>query len=132
MNITRLSEDRLAEFRRTHVGIVFQNFYLVPTMTAIENVALPIELAGEDDAFARAEAALDGGRHSATGCAIIRRSSPAESSNGWRLPVRSPPNPRCCSPTSRPATSMVRPEPRSSTCCSTCIKAQHDAAADHS
>ena len=58
MDITRLSEDRLAAFRRAHVGIVFQNFHLVPTMTAIENAALPIELAGGDDAFARAEAAL--------------------------------------------------------------------------
>ena len=58
MDITRLSEDRLAHFRREHVGIVFQNFHLIPTMTAIENVALPMELAGDRDAFSRAEAAL--------------------------------------------------------------------------
>ena len=58
MDITRLSEDALAEFRRCHVGIVFQNFHLVPTMTARENAALPIELAGDADAFPRAEAAL--------------------------------------------------------------------------
>jgi putative ABC transport system ATP-binding protein len=58
MDITRLSEDRLAHFRRTHVGIVFQNFHLVPTMTAIENAALPMELAGDREAFSRAEAAL--------------------------------------------------------------------------
>lgn len=58
MNITRFSEDALAEFRRRHVGIVFQSFHLVPTMTALENAALPIELAGGCDAFLRAEAAL--------------------------------------------------------------------------
>ena len=53
-----LDEDRLAEFRRHNVGIVFQAFHLVPTMTALENVAIPLELAGRDDAFARAEEGL--------------------------------------------------------------------------
>jgi len=53
-----LNEDRLALFRRRHLGIVFQAFHLVPTMTAIENVAMPLELAGRRDAFARAEAEL--------------------------------------------------------------------------
>ncbi|WP_244641786.1 ABC transporter ATP-binding protein [Chelatococcus reniformis] len=53
-----LDEDGLARFRGRHVGIVFQSFHLVPTMTALENVALPLELAGAEDAFARAEAEL--------------------------------------------------------------------------
>jgi putative ABC transport system ATP-binding protein len=53
-----LDEDGLAIFRGRHIGIVFQSFHLVPTMTARENVALPLELAGSDDAFARAEAEL--------------------------------------------------------------------------
>jgi putative ABC transport system ATP-binding protein len=53
-----MDEDALALFRRRHVGIVFQSFHLIPTMTALENVAVPIELAGRADAFARAEAAL--------------------------------------------------------------------------
>src|SRR6202044_2171478 len=53
-----LDEDGLARLRRRHVGIVFQAFHLIPTMTALENVAIPLELAGADDAFARAEAAL--------------------------------------------------------------------------
>jgi len=53
-----LDEDGLARFRRDNVGIVFQNFHLVPTMTALENVALPAEFAGKDDAFERAEAGL--------------------------------------------------------------------------
>jgi len=53
-----LNEDGLARFRRDHVGIVFQAFHLVPTMTALENVAVPLEFAGKRDAFERAEAEL--------------------------------------------------------------------------
>ena len=49
-----LDEDRLARLRRDHIGIVFQTFHLIPTMTAIENVATPLELAGREDAFDRA------------------------------------------------------------------------------
>jgi len=52
--ITDLSEDRLAEFRGQKIGIVFQSFHLMPTMTALENVAVPLELAGRSDAYARA------------------------------------------------------------------------------
>ncbi|MDQ0472481.1 ABC transporter ATP-binding protein [Labrys wisconsinensis] len=54
-----LDEDGLARFRGRHIGIVFQSFHLVPTMTALENVAIPLELAGRPDAFERAEAELD-------------------------------------------------------------------------
>jgi putative ABC transport system ATP-binding protein len=53
-----LDEDGLARFRRDNVGIVFQNFHLVPTMTALENVALPAEFAGAADAFERAAESL--------------------------------------------------------------------------
>ncbi len=49
-----LDEDALARFRGRQVGIVFQSFHLIPTMTALENVAVPLELAGRDDANARA------------------------------------------------------------------------------
>lgn len=56
---TQMDEDALARFRRTNVGIVFQSFHLVPTMTAVENVALPLELAGIAGARTRAEAALE-------------------------------------------------------------------------
>jgi putative ABC transport system ATP-binding protein len=56
--ITSLDEDALARLRREKVGIVFQAFHLIPTMTALENVAVPLELAGIADASARAEAAL--------------------------------------------------------------------------
>ncbi len=58
LEISALSEDDLAAFRRDHVGIVFQNFHLVPTMTALENVALPLELAGSRHAFDHAAKAL--------------------------------------------------------------------------
>lgn len=53
-----LNEDGLALFRRDNVGIVFQQFHLIPTMTALENVAVPLEFAGRSDAFDRAEAQL--------------------------------------------------------------------------
>ncbi|MCW8916390.1 MAG: ABC transporter ATP-binding protein [Magnetovibrio sp.] len=57
-DITHKSEDQLALFRRDHTGIVFQNFHLVPTMTALENVALPLEFAGRKQAFEAAQEQL--------------------------------------------------------------------------
>ena len=54
-----MDEDALSRFRRSSVGIVFQSFHLVPTMTAVENVALPLELAGVASAFEKAEAMLE-------------------------------------------------------------------------
>ena len=56
--ISALGEDALAVFRRDKVGVVFQSFHLIPTMTALENVGVPMELAGRSDAFERAEQAL--------------------------------------------------------------------------
>jgi putative ABC transport system ATP-binding protein len=53
-----LNEDALARFRRVRIGIVFQSFHLLPTMTALENVAIPLELGGRADAFAAASQAL--------------------------------------------------------------------------
>lgn len=53
-----MNEDELAKFRGSRVGIVFQSFHLIPTMTALENVAVPLELAGAPDAFERARAEL--------------------------------------------------------------------------
>ena len=57
-DLTTMSEDSLAKFRRGRMGIVFQSFHLIPTMTALENVATPLELDGAEDAFERAEAEL--------------------------------------------------------------------------
>ena len=57
-DLSAMSEDALAQFRLGRMGIVFQSFHLIPTMTALENVATPLELAGRADAFDEAEAAL--------------------------------------------------------------------------
>ena len=73
----RLSEDELARFRGRNIGIVFQAFHLIPTMTALENVAVPLELAGMPDAFARASQEL-----SAVGLAQRIHHYPAELSGG--------------------------------------------------
>jgi putative ABC transport system ATP-binding protein len=76
-DLRKLDEDGLARFRGTHVGIVFQAFHLIPTMTALENVAIPLELAGARDAFKRAEREL-----TAVGLAQRLHHYPAELSGG--------------------------------------------------
>ncbi|HTZ81031.1 MAG TPA: ABC transporter ATP-binding protein [Stellaceae bacterium] len=76
-NLARLDEDGLARFRRDAVGIVFQAFHLVPTMTALENVALPLEFAGQRDAFAVAGDCL-----ASVGLKHRRAHYPAELSGG--------------------------------------------------
>jgi putative ABC transport system ATP-binding protein len=58
-DLMALDEDRLAEIRRDHIGIIFQAFRLIPSMTALENVAVPLELTGAADAFDQARQALD-------------------------------------------------------------------------
>ena len=58
-NFGSLDEDDLARARRGRIGIVLQSFHLLPTMTALENVAVPLELAGAADAFDKARAELD-------------------------------------------------------------------------
>jgi putative ABC transport system ATP-binding protein len=76
-DLTAMGEDALARFRRDHMGVVFQSFHLIPTMTAIENVATPLELAGAPDAFERAAAELD-----AMGLGPRRDHYPAQLSGG--------------------------------------------------
>jgi putative ABC transport system ATP-binding protein len=72
-----LGEDALARFRGRNVGIVFQSFHLIPTMTALENIAVPLELAGADDAAARAAREL-----AAVGLSDRGNHYPAELSGG--------------------------------------------------
>src|SRR5260370_2307173 len=76
-DLSKLDEDGLARFRRDAVGIVFQGFHLVPTMTALENVALPLEFAGRRDAFEIAADSLG-----AVGLAARSEHYPAELSGG--------------------------------------------------
>jgi len=76
-DLTAMNEDALARFRRAHMGVVFQSFHLIPTMTALENVAVPLELAGHDDAFDRAAAEL-----AAVGLAHRTGHYPAQMSGG--------------------------------------------------
>ena len=59
VDITRLDEDALARFRRETLGYVFQSYHLIPTLTAVENVAVPLEIAGAPNALARARVLLD-------------------------------------------------------------------------
>jgi putative ABC transport system ATP-binding protein len=75
--LSSLDEDALALFRGRHVGIVFQSFHLIPTMTALENVAIPLELAGIAKARERAGQELD-----AVGLSERQRHYPAELSGG--------------------------------------------------
>jgi putative ABC transport system ATP-binding protein len=75
--LAALSEDALARFRGRRIGIVFQSFHLIPTMTALENVAVPLELAGIADAHERAAHEL-----AAVGLAARRQHYPAELSGG--------------------------------------------------
>ena len=76
-DLTTMNEDQLARFRRSHMGVVFQSFHLIPTMTALENVATPLELAGAADAFERAEAELE-----AVGLGSRMHHCPAQMSGG--------------------------------------------------
>jgi putative ABC transport system ATP-binding protein len=76
-DLRRLNEDQLARFRGRTIGIVFQAFHLIPTMTALENVAVPLELAGLSDALSRAARELD-----AVGLGARIRHYPAELSGG--------------------------------------------------
>jgi putative ABC transport system ATP-binding protein len=76
-DLRAMEEDALARLRRDSIGIVFQSFHLIPTMTAYENVAVPLELAGHRDARARAMASLD-----AVGLAHRPTHLPAQLSGG--------------------------------------------------
>ena len=116
-DITTMGEDALAALRRDQVGIVFQAFRLIPSMTALQNVAVPMELAGRRDADEMAATAL---RRS--GSATARRIFPtrcrAASSSALPLPVPSRRGRAFFWPTSRQAIWTAAPARRSSPPCS--------------
>ena len=105
-----LGEDALARLRRRTVGIVFQAFHLIPTMTALENVAVPLELAGEPGAMSRAADSLR-----AVGLGHRLAHLPGQLSGGEQQRVAiaravvGRPGRGCCWPTSRRATWTARP-----------------------
>jgi putative ABC transport system ATP-binding protein len=76
-DLAKFDEDRLARFRGARIGIVFQSFHLIPTMTSLENVAIPLELQGKPDAFERAAQEL-----AAVGLADRAAHYPAQLSGG--------------------------------------------------
>jgi putative ABC transport system ATP-binding protein len=76
-DISDMNEDALARFRRGRMGVVFQSFHLIPTMTALENVAMPMEIAGEARAFERARDEL-----AAVGLSARMDHYPAQMSGG--------------------------------------------------
>ncbi len=76
-SLDAMNEDQLARFRGSRIGIVFQSFHLIPTMTALENVAAPLELAGDSEAFPKARREL-----AAVGLAERASHYPAQLSGG--------------------------------------------------
>ena len=92
-DLSAMSEDALARFRRENMGVVFQNFHLIPTMTALENVATPLELAGRKDAMERAQAELE-----AVGLAHRADHYPSQMSGGEQQRVALA---RACAPSPR-------------------------------
>lgn len=106
-DITKLSEDKLALFRRDHTGIVFQNFHLVPTMTALENVALPLEFAGAPRLLILRANSLKRLAWAIV-WSITPASYPAANSNVWPWRVLLSPSRRSCWPMSPPAILMAR------------------------
>tara|TARA_R110002049_G_scaffold44333_3_gene129845 strand:+ start:80594 stop:81229 length:636 start_codon:yes stop_codon:yes gene_type:complete len=92
-DLSTMDEDALARFRQGRMGIVFQSFHLIPTMTALENVATPLELAGDADAFDRAREELE-----AVGLGHRTHHYPAQMSGGEQQRVALA---RACAP--RPA-----------------------------
>ena len=115
LDFTKLDEDELARARRGRIGIVLQAFHLLPTMTALENVAVPMELAGIDDPFGRAAKELE-----AVGLGHRLTHYPSQLSGGEQQRVAiaraMAAAPASSLPMNPPATSTVQPDRRLSTC----------------
>jgi putative ABC transport system ATP-binding protein len=111
--VSSLTEDALAKRRQGAIGFVFQSFQLLPALTALENVMLPLELAGARDAEKRA---ADWLARVGLGERVdhLRSSSPAASSSASPLREPSSPTRKSSLPMSQPAISILIPAPRSS------------------
>ena len=114
-----MTEDQRARLRGEKVGFVFQSFQLIPTLTALENVQVPLELSGRPPTSGRASCSPASA--SPSEAITTRPSCPAASSSAWRWPAPSPTGPASCSPTNRPATSTVPPAAASWSSCSSSI-----------
>ena len=123
VELTRLDEDGRARLRGQHVGFVFQSFHLIPSLTALENVMLPLELRARRDARQAAAAGARAGGTRPRARRIIRSSCRAASSSGSRSRAPSSRSPPCCSRTSPPAISTRTPASGSRICCSSSIAA---------
>jgi putative ABC transport system ATP-binding protein len=119
VRLDTLSSDELADLRRDHIGIVFQSFHLVPTLDALDNVALPLQIAGHRDATKRAREQLARvGLADRLAHYPAQPSSRAASSSASRSRAPWCMRPKYCSPTSRPAIWTTTPPKASGTCCS--------------
>ena len=105
----RLGEDALARFRGARIGIVFQSFHLIPTMTALENVAIPLELGWRRRAFRAGSASSSPLSASMIDSGITRRNCRAANSSASPSPARWRRTRPSSSPTSRQETSTKRP-----------------------
>ena len=115
IDLSSLSEKHLTQVRRDKIGFIFQTYNLIPTLTALENITLPMALAGRNGDQAWIDRIVDTVGLAPAAQATARRSSRAVSSSASRSHARSRASPRSSSPTSPPATSTRAPAPRSST-----------------
>jgi putative ABC transport system ATP-binding protein len=108
IEVQRLNEDERAEIRNKYVGFIFQNFQLIPTLTAIENVMVPLELRGDKNAFKQAKILLEkvglGDRTSTILCSF-----PVENNKGFLWPGHFPISPKFYLPMSPLETWMMKP-----------------------
>ena len=107
VDLTELNDKKLTQLRRDRLGFIFQAFNLVPTLTALENITLPMDLAGRKPDREWVDLVVEHRRPRAPAPATDRASSPAASSSAWPSPGRWPAGPSSASPTSRPATSTA-------------------------
>ena len=113
-DLSKLNDKKLTQLRRDRIGFIFQAFNLIPTLTAAENITLPMKLAGRKPDKAWFDTRRRDRRPRRPARSTARRSSPVVSSSASRSRVRSRAGRRSSSPTSPPATSTPARAPRSS------------------